>query len=632
MSLMTKDPAKYFTALFEWITSFWPSILFGVVAVVGGLIVGGMLRDREGLALERATGIAHDAVFHEVEDHINDRLRALERLGANWERHGGLPRAEFEAEAVELAQDLSFLQAIEWVGTEFRVRWVVPLAGNEAAVGLDLAFEPRRRPALEMSRDRRVTTLSRPIQLVQGGLGFLVYVPLEVDGRFDGFVVGVCRAADLFAGILRNVAPGFAVRIADDGELLYVRGDSETSWDRLSAGSVLNISRPWSIDIAPHPEMVATYRTRLPLLVAAVGVALALGIGIASQIALSRRLRNLQLADEMERREELEQKLARILDAHPDHVWSGEVTSEGFEMTYVSPRVEDISGYPPETFKHSEAAWYEIVHEADIDTLTGLIGELIMEQRDRFDLEYRIRAADGTLVWVRERVRSTPMKRGRFFDGTTTNITEARRAAAERLRTEKQSMLVLERERMTREMHDGIGGLLVSTIAMLERGRSKPSEVVETLRRALDDMRIAIDSLDPTTTDLPTSLGKLRARLEPLLRRNGIALCWQVEGVPGLDAYPPEQTLHFLRIIQEAVTNAVRHAKPSEVGIRIRAAAGPALSVEIHDDGCGFAMDAVSGGRGILHMKARAEALDAELRFDPGDPGTRIEMRVPIPH
>jgi signal transduction histidine kinase len=192
---------------------------------------------------------------------------------------------------------------------------------------------------------------------------------------------------------------------------------------------------------------------------------------------------------------------------------------------------------------------------------------------------------------------------------------------------------IMERERITREMHDGLGGQLVSTIAMLERGRSTQSEVTESLRSALDDMRIAIDSLDPTTTDLTTSLGKLRGRLEPLLRRNGVVLRWQIENVPGLDNYPPEQSLHFLRIIQEAVTNAIRHAKASEVSVRIRSgdARGDVLSIEIRDDGQGFRPDAIPGGRGIRHMKSRAEALGGELRFDWEESGTQIELRVAIP-
>lgn len=620
MSVTAKDGRQESAAASSgWRASLWPTLLVGSLTLAGAVAVGGFIRDREVHTLEIATATAHEAVLSEVEGHVLDQLGALERLAANWERRGGLDRAEFEAEAGGLARDCSFIQAIEWVDPGFHVRWVVPLAGNEEAQGLALTFEARRRTALEVSRDARVTTISRPIQLVQGGLGFIVNVPLEVDGRFDGFVLGVFRADDLFGGLLRNAAPGFGVRITDDGELLYAREVFDTEWSRVRVALVRRSPRPWSIEVAPRPEMVAIYLTQLPLLVVVAGGALALGFAFSVQLAGSWRIRNRQLAAEVKRREGAEQELSRVIEALPDHVWSGEITPEGFETLYYSPAIGQITGRPVGTFEGSLKAWYETVHEEDLETLKRAHAELGKGgQRDSFELEYRILRADGTICWVRDRVHSESTKRGMRIDGVVSDITETKRAEAERLRSQKEMLLMRERERMTREMHDGLGGQLVSTIAMLERGRSTQSEVTEALRRALDDMRIVIDSLDPTTTDLTTSLGKLRARLEPLVRRNGMLLRWRFENVRGLDDYPPEQSLHFLRIIQEAVTNAILHAKASEVSVSIRAgdARGDVLSIEIRDDGRGFRPDAAPGGRGIAHMKSRAKALGAELRFD----------------
>ena len=615
------------------LASFWPAMLVASLTLAGAVAIGGFISDREARALEIAEESAHQAVLAEVEHRLLDELGALERLAANWERREGLQRAEFVAEAGELVRDFSFFQTIEWVDPGFHVRWVVPLAGNENAQGLALAFEPRRRKALEESRDGRVTTLSRPIQLVQGGLGFIVNVPLEVDGRFDGFVLGVCRADDLLSGLLRNVAPGFGVRITDDGELLYEREVSDAIWPRVRVARLQRSPRAWSIEVAPRPDLVATYQTQFPLLLVVAGAALALGFAFTAQLADSRRIRNRRLAAEVKRREGAEQELSRVIDALPDHVWSGEITQEGFETLYYSLAIEDITGSPVDTFKGSLELWYETVHEEDLDMLKREHAELLAGRHDRFELEYRIFRADGTLCWVRERVHSEPTKRGMRLDGVTSDITETKRAEEERLRVEKEIMLLRERERITREMHDGLGGQLVSTIAMLERGRSTQGEVTEALRRALDDMRIVIDSLDPTTTDLTTSLGKLRVRLEPLLRRNGIELHWRIEDGLGLDDYPPEQSLHFLRIIQEAVTNAIMHAKASNVSVHIHAgdASDDVLFIEIRDDGGGSRPDAAGGGRGIGNMKSRAKTLGAELRFDSENSGTCVELRVPAP-
>lgn len=207
-----------------------------------------------------------------------------------------------------------------------------------------------------------------------------------------------------------------------------------------------------------------------------------------------------------------------------------------------------------------------------------------------------------------------------------------RSEASERLRHEKQKLLLLERERLTREMHDGLGGQLVSILAMVERGLATPNEVAEGLRRAIDDIRIVIDSLDPTTTDLPTSLGKLRARLEPLLRRNGITLTWSVDNHLARNVLGPEAVLHLLRIIQAAMTNTLRHANASSIELSITSVGKGQrhLLISIRDDGCGFPADRTVSGRGIENMRSRAKELDAELRIEDKVSGTWIKLAIPL--
>jgi len=204
---------------------------------------------------------------------------------------------------------------------------------------------------------------------------------------------------------------------------------------------------------------------------------------------------------------------------------------------------------------------------------------------------------------------------------------------AERRQSEKAKLLLLERKRLTRDMHDGLGGQLVSVLAMVERGLAAPGEVAESVRRAIDDIRIVIDSLDPDTTDLPTTLGKLRARLEPLLRRNGIALAWRVDDAFGADDFAPEAVLHILRIIQEAATNALRHAKASriEINLTLDHDEPQSMKLSIRDDGRGLPAEMSIGGRGIRNMKSRARVLGAGFRIDPSESGTRVDLTIPIP-
>lgn len=202
----------------------------------------------------------------------------------------------------------------------------------------------------------------------------------------------------------------------------------------------------------------------------------------------------------------------------------------------------------------------------------------------------------------------------------------------ERLRIERGQMIAKERESILRDMHDGIGGQLISVLSMVQRGSATNDEVAEALRRTLDDMRIMIDSLDASNTSFPQMIGRLRARLDSVLKRNGLRATWQIEPLEALGNFNPKQALDALRIIQEAVANVVQHAHASEIEIRIYATdpSAQTIAIEISDNGVGSDSGATAGGLGTRNMNARAEALGAELRFEIRDSGRLVSLFVPV--
>lgn len=214
-------------------------------------------------------------------------------------------------------------------------------------------------------------------------------------------------------------------------------------------------------------------------------------------------------------------------------------------------------------------------------------------------------------------------------------VAEARskRDAAERLLVEREHLLLRQRERIMREMHDGVGGQLISVLSMLQRGEASPDEVAEGLRRALDDMRIMIDSLESSREGLPVLLGKLRARLDPVLRRNGLTPIWRIEPADELTTLDPETALHCLRIIQEAATNVIQHARASRIRIAVSSAdrAGGGLQIEVSDDGIGGEPDDAHPGRGMRNMADRAREIGAEIHFEASCPGRRVVLTRPHP-
>jgi signal transduction histidine kinase len=193
---------------------------------------------------------------------------------------------------------------------------------------------------------------------------------------------------------------------------------------------------------------------------------------------------------------------------------------------------------------------------------------------------------------------------------------------------ERAQVLAGERERLMREMHDGLGGHLVSALSLAESGDASGDALTKALRDALDEMRVVIDSLDPHIEDLGQLLGQLRGRLDPVLRRNGLHATWDLASGQPLPRLGPEQSLHVLRILQEAITNVMKHAGAREVRVSTRAGPGAGVTLCIADDGRG-ADPAASGGRGIANMRARAEQLGAALRIRAAESGTHVELELP---
>lgn len=193
-----------------------------------------------------------------------------------------------------------------------------------------------------------------------------------------------------------------------------------------------------------------------------------------------------------------------------------------------------------------------------------------------------------------------------------------------------------ERARIMREMHDGLGGQLVSALSMVESGDGSPAEVADALRASLDDMHLVIDSLDPVIDDVATLLGMIRGRIESRLARQGLRFDWDVADLPRIERLGPPELLHVLRIVQEALTNVLKHSKAEVVrvstGMREDPTDGAGAFVLIQDDGVGLGTARGDNlrGRGLRNMRARAAEIGAELNVDSAGSGTRLELWIPL--
>ena len=196
---------------------------------------------------------------------------------------------------------------------------------------------------------------------------------------------------------------------------------------------------------------------------------------------------------------------------------------------------------------------------------------------------------------------------------------------------EKKQVLADERERIMRDMHDGIGGQLVSIVTLL-RDYKEPvfTKVREKVQLSLTDLRLVIDSLDPVLNDLPTLLGMMRVRFVDQLESANIELEWAVTELPEIDNMSPRNILHVMRIVQEAMTNSIKHSGSNRMTLATGVIDNKRIYIDVIDYGCANHAAQTNKSRGITNMHYRAKQLGGELVIKHTETGTSVRLLLDI--
>ncbi len=208
-------------------------------------------------------------------------------------------------------------------------------------------------------------------------------------------------------------------------------------------------------------------------------------------------------------------------------------------------------------------------------------------------------------------------------------LREAQAGLADQARSE-------ERTRVAREMHDVIGHALTVTLLHIGTARLAVDDEPEVVRASLEEAeRQARRSLE----EVRASVGLLRAEpgaLSPLpggadlgelvesFRRTGAAVTCQVQGDPA--GLPATTGLAAYRIVQEALTNAARHAPGCRTEVSVQVGGGRACVVV---DSAGAPAGTAAQGNGLVGMRERAEGVGGRVTAGPGGHGWRVEAVLP---
>lgn len=306
-------------------------------------------------------------------------------------------------------------------------------------------------------------------------------------------------------------------------------------------------------------------------------------------------------------------------------------------FTFVSDRFLEMLDVSREEVMAKPALGFRWVHPDDSESFLAL-NLKVFSSMESFHWEGRI-VVRGEVRWLRIESVARPLGAGACaWEGAMIDITDQKRTG---LALEKANEMLLaheiertrqeERERLLQDMHDGFGSQLASARLLAERGEMTQTRMAQILHECMADLYLVIDTLGHHST-LAAALADFRFRTEQRLAGHDLQMLWELELD---DASSPAQSvvLHLLRILQEAIHNALRHSGAQQIRISARHDLTlHGICLRVSDNGRGLPGDAAQG-RGLNNMRHRAREIGAQLdvRDRADGQGTVVEVLLPWP-
>ena len=289
------------------------------------------------------------------------------------------------------------------------IRRVYPLRDNYTVIGIDYRDLPDQLPEIELARDLGVAVLVGPVDLIQGGRGFIVRSPVFVDDgsgserRFWGIISTVIDPARLYAAAGLD-APDLGISVAvtaKDGvsERAPFYGDPSILGQDPVTATVTLPHGTWEIAAVPSGGWApppAPWGLRALFALAAIGVVLPI-VG-AARAAESRQRRIAVIREREAELSRLSWRLEFAIAASGVGVWDVELATD--ELIW-DERVRTLFGYPGREGFFSEADWAAALHPEDRERALAEAREAA-DRSGRFVSEYRIVRPDGEVRHIRD--------------------------------------------------------------------------------------------------------------------------------------------------------------------------------------------------------------------------------------
>lgn len=606
----------------------WLPLLLAVVLTLLTVAAWYALNQQQHRQLQQVVDEQVNTVRSLIKHDLDNRARALERLALRWVVAGGTPRPIWEADVASFLFDQPGFQAIQWADSALIIRWVLPLEGNEPAQNLDISNQPGDAPA--MARDSQRTVFSSPFDLVQGGKGTAIYIPIVQGDQFDGLFIGLLRLQQWLSIVVAPIPEteySFTVSVA--GKEIYQRSKqalpANEKWLRKAHFDLYGV--PWSVQLWPTLQRVSLYGPGVVNLMLATGLLLSGLIAYATHLAQTARFRARQLQDEIAAHRQSDDALRRNHEVLEQRVQerTAELTAylesapDALLIVDQAGAVQLANAQAATLFGYEQAALETMVIE---QLLPPRFRDRHVGQRAGFFARAEVRPMGSTLELFaltkdgRElpiEVSLSPIKTetAQLVCAALRDVSERKQTDAKLLAATQQLQRAKEEaERATaaksrflatasHDLRQPLQSLNLLNSALCKSVEDpKTQQMLHMQRESLAGMRSLLNSLlDISRLDAggvvakfgPVALQPVFARMQADFEQQAVR-----KGLK-LNIQPTEHNVHadpdlLAQMLMNLVANAIRYTNNGSVTLR-SVAHGDQRSIEVIDTGIGIARD-----------------------------------------
>ncbi|MDB2415323.1 response regulator [Rickettsiales bacterium] len=336
-------------------------------------------------------------VMQLIQNNVNSSITALRRMAERWEAEERTDKQRWRLDSKNYIIDHKSLKNIFWLNKEYIIKLVEPESDTEII---------RQLPINKNKLHTDKITLSSPIITPKGHRAIIAYIPIYIDDIFDGFMAGIYDLDVLLDNLTAaELEDGYNIRITKEGQLLYLRKQSDTYRSVINSTITFDIfGYQWLFEMWPSEESLEEENSLIPETLLASGTLVSLIIGIAIYFSMISHARNKLLYDS-------EERFNLVVEGTNDGIWDWKDIKEDKE--YWSPQFKKLLGYEKDEIEASYSSFKKLLHPDDAARVKKHALEHFKHNKP-YNIEYRLRKKSGEYCWFLAKATTVRDNKGKI--------------------------------------------------------------------------------------------------------------------------------------------------------------------------------------------------------------------------